>query len=912
MVKFTVANFVKAMSGAKVAVIGSTGEKAEVDYKSLLESQTQLGALNVTSAVLDSAVADYQAGLAAANLETDKAEKNRLFDELATTTRRAVKETQGPVKLWKQLGERQRTLITEINQTLGAQLGQIAAIKIGKIRTILKTRLEPLQVQVVFAGDAEALAKHLGKLEGVKATIADTDVGRLLTAAETYQAELAKIAQSLTDFKASVGAVPTSPLRSVMDGVLKTFQDNAKTLSAEPDDLFGLVYKSQGLTDLNDEIKGFDIAAAGVDLKQYQTNEAAIRARHSKITQEATNLPDSPLSTEVNQKLAACIAGLIPASQIANSAQLEKARADLPQLDADLAALELKSGSIAQYARDLAAVFTFYDQKKAQADALQAGALRDALKGSLTALLNTVVPLAEVKDLSVARPALSKVLDSFNAFDIPAYLKIAQTYQQRMGEWLSTFDERSKEVAAVSDAAARAAMQKFLDGFKAETKLLADITTIKELEERTKKFPDIEARLRGLDLNAAAADALEKQKGDDALLQTYQKELAALKSLIDSRVKELAGKLGSGAQNALRKEFETDLHRFGTLAAGENPNQKLTAIRNRAKEVAEHKISTDVESRKRLERADKRAAGAQSQIDGLTDPDLQKKAQAALDNMKAKLDQLKVGLNAGSMGAEMAIGAQGEGTFARTSLNSKEQMRAMDTAIKALTDSLKDATGVKMLEFEGGDAFADGMTKMYGALVAFGASHKGISPAEALSIQRYTGNDYSAMNRNRRGVEDSDRLDFLNKTCDEALAKMPAYPEAAWPSYRFETAWSQDVVDKRYAKGRQFTCGVLWSTGARGSAVIGAASSPSIDHVIYGKKGRDVAALSANTGEGARSGNNDFNPASGRGEVLFPADSAFTVQGRTDTPAANMDKLVYVNEPYQGKMDTNLKEVSNG
>lgn len=912
MVKFTVALFVKAMSNAKVSVMGSAAEKADADYRSLLESQTQLGDLNVTSATLDGAVSSYQTDLAAADAETDKANKTRLFDALAAATKKAVKDTQGPVKTWKQQGDRQRVLVTEINQSLNAQLDQIAAIRIDKMRTILTARLQPLKAQVVYASDADALTKHLGTLEGVRAAIADTDVDRMVAASETFGAESAAVAQSLSGVAATVGALQASALKTVMTNVLKNFQDRAKTLTAAPDDLFGLVYKSQGLTDLNEDLKGFDIEALRADLDQYQTDEAAMKANLTKLTQEAAKLPASPSTTEVNKRLAEASARLKPASQIADDAQLTAARADLEHMREGVDALELDVSSIGKYDQGLAEIFALYDQKKAEVAALPAGLLTDALKGSLTALLNTVVPLAEVQDAKEAKFALPKIVESLKAFDIQTYLKLAQSYQDRMSEWLYVFNQKSKEVAAVSDPAEKTILQKILDGFAAEPKPLGDITTIGELDTRLKKFADLEARFQGFDLKAAAAAALEKQNKDDTLRKEYDMELAALKTLIDSRVKELADTLGSGAKKALRDNFEAGMDEFSTLADGENPTQKLNTIRDRAKKVKDHQIKSDIETKKRLERADKRAAGAQSQIDGLTDPELQKKAQVALDNMKANLDRLKVGLNAGNMGNKMTVGAEGEGALKQVSLNSKEQMRAMNDAIKALSDSLKDPTGVKMLEFEGGDSFANSVTKMYGTLVAFGASHKGISPAEALSIQCYTGNDYSAMNRNRRGVEDNDRLDFLNKTCDQALAKMPTYPDVAWPAYRFETAWSQEVVDKRYARGRQFTCGVLWSTGARGTAVISPTSSPSIDHVIYGKKGKDVAALSANTGEGGQSRGNEFNPSSGRGEVLFPADSAFIVKARTDTPAEGMDKLVYVNKPYTGEMVTNLKEVSNG
>lgn len=912
MGKFTVSNFVKAMTGAKVAVMGNAREKAEADFAILLDCQMQLSNLNVSSGKLDAAIATYRTSLTAADAATDKGTKVALFDALAAETKRVVKETLGPFKSWKKLAQRQTTLVMGINEAFGAQLDQIATIKTEKIKTILNARLRPLQKQAVFADDADALSKHLTTLEALRATISETDVGRHVTASETFLAERDKLRQSLSGFEASVGALQPSALKTLMDSHLKSFQDKAKILGKDPEDLFGLVYKSQDLTDLNETITGFDIAGLKALIDRYQTAETSFSTKLSQVQQVAANLPASPATTEVQKNIAACAAKLIPTSQIGDPAKLESVLADLPSLETELESLELETSAIRQFADNLAELFTTYDQKNAETKALESGAIRDAMKTSLTALLNTATPLAEVKSAKDEIGTQRKTLESFKAFDVAKYLSLAKTYQDQWGEWLFLFNQKTKEVAAVSDPDAKAALKNILTGFESQTKLLSEILTLKELEDCRTKLADLDGKLRALDLAAAAAEALEKQKALDALIQEHKKELAALNASIDAKIKEATSSQGAGAANALLADFRAGFDKFDTLTPQENPTQKIAAIKQRAQRVAEHKIVVDVESQKRLEKSDKRAAGTQSQIDGLTDPELQKKAQAALDNMKAKLDQLRAGLDAGGLGREMAVGDPKQGGLMEVRLNGKEQMRAMDAAIKALSDSLKDPTGIKMLEFEGGNSFAEGIAKMYGTQVAFGASHKGISPAEALSIQRYTGADYSAMNRNRRGVEDDDRLDFLNKTCDVALAKMPPYPPTAWPAYRFETAWSQDVVDKRYANGRQFTCGVLWSTGARGSAAISPQSSPSINHVIYGSKGRDVAALSANSGEGAASRGNEFNPASGRGEVLFPADSAFVVKGRVDKPAPDMEKLVYLGSPYRGEMDTNLKEASNG
>jgi hypothetical protein len=104
---------------------------------------------------------------------------------------------------------------------------------------------------------------------------------------------------------------------------------------------------------------------------------------------------------------------------------------------------------------------------------------------------------------------------------------------------------------------------------------------------------------------------------------------------------------------------------------------------------------------------------------------------------------------------------------------------------------------------------------------------------------------------------------------------------------------------------------VLWSTGARGAVEL-SKGSPRFLHIIYGKKGRDVAALSANSHEGARQEKGyDFNPNAGRGEVLFPADSNFVVQDRTD-PEGAPESIRYSPDNGDAKITTTLKEVLNG
>jgi len=66
-------------------------------------------------------------------------------------------------------------------------------------------------------------------------------------------------------------------------------------------------------------------------------------------------------------------------------------------------------------------------------------------------------------------------------------------------------------------------------------------------------------------------------------------------------------------------------------------------------------------------------------------------------------------------------------------------------------------------------------------------------------IQRFGSAANLNMNLNQRGLLADERLAFLNGVCATALSKMPDYPEAGWPAFRSESAWSQDVVDTRAA-----------------------------------------------------------------------------------------------------------------
>jgi hypothetical protein len=121
------------------------------------------------------------------------------------------------------------------------------------------------------------------------------------------------------------------------------------------------------------------------------------------------------------------------------------------------------------------------------------------------------------------------------------------------------------------------------------------------------------------------------------------------------------------------------------------------------------------------------------------------------------------------------------------------------------------------------------------------------------------------------------------------------------------------VVDNRYGEGKQFTCGILWSTGARGVAAINLRGSPTFTHIIYGKKGRDVAALSANPHEGGtEQGGLKASVKSGRGEVLFPASSNFLVAKRVDEPGTGPTPIPYSADAADARITTTLREVTKG
>jgi hypothetical protein len=309
----------------------------------------------------------------------------------------------------------------------------------------------------------------------------------------------------------------------------------------------------------------------------------------------------------------------------------------------------------------------------------------------------------------------------------------------------------------------------------------------------------------------------------------------------------------------------------------------------------------------------KSVAECEAGLRGIKDEALRKSAREVLDELKADLEKAAVG-GRGSV----RVGLE------TTTLAPLEELRALSKATSAIKSAISEPGSLdrELMELDGPKLFAEGMKTMNRHVVAFGANHKPISAGEALAIHRYMGADYTDMNRVSLGilaidekspddVKKKKRLERLNKLCAEALDKLPAYPKTAWPTLRAERAWSQAMINDRYAKGKNFVTGVLWSTGAGAIVDLGRAK-PRFIHSIYGFSGKDVAALAAIPGEGAAK---PTKPGQGKGEVLFPATAKFRVNERLDPTPEQLGEqtLGFEQDPENGigkaTINTTLKEL---
>lgn len=904
-VKYTVAKFVQVMSRGNVVIDSGIDGPLVVgmeEYKKLVAMQEKLAAFDLTSDAVEQAMLDYSGGAAAAMRETDKIVRTRRFDDLIKTTKATVRSLSGLMKTWLEQAGRQQALIDAIKQGIAEKRVVVTGVPIKDIGARLVTRLDDLQSRMVFGDTVDRLPVTIPVLETLKAELAAADIDRYANLAERFGMLNTALRHALSDAQGPVAGLQPSQLGKMMDARLKAIEARRLEVAAPAKDLFDLAFKCQELTDLRQELDRFDAVALQEKVDTYLDLEANALQTVQQDQAALSALPDNPLKPSLQATLNTFQAVIKPIDQLGGPQALDHAIITLRFAEKNYADYRGDLEKAGRYLELLAQLKDALDTKTKEAAALPPSLIRDAMISSIAALAASAKPLSDAKDsraLGEQETAVHRIIATMNGFDLQRYQALAAKYQDAAATWLYHFTAKSKEVAALPDGPVKTTLQGSLDEIDAAFVPLDRIKSPDEIAACTQALAQLQSRV--LAVNAA---------GIAEAITAHQDLVAQVKTQIDDKVKELGATLSPGATKLLRESFLKDYTPLLTFVTVADLAEKTDSLKALGDRVAKHEIKTAV-SKESFQKADEGAARTQDRIAKLAPPERQQKAQVALDTLQLKLDQLRVGAVPDGMPREMAVGSVNEGRVEMVSLKSNEHMAALGQAIAALEASLDDPTGTKMLDIEGGDRLAEGLTKMYSTLVAFGANHKGVSPAEALAVQRYTGNDYSAMNMNRRGLNDDERLAFLNKTCDEALAKMPEYPDAAWPAYRAETAWSQDVVDKRYAKGRQFVCGVLWSTGARGTADI-SRGSPRFVHMIWGKKGRDVAALSANSGEGAnQQRDTKFNPAAGRGEVLFPADSSFVVEDRTD-PEGAPESIRYSPENSYNIISTKLREVSNG
>jgi hypothetical protein len=196
----------------------------------------------------------------------------------------------------------------------------------------------------------------------------------------------------------------------------------------------------------------------------------------------------------------------------------------------------------------------------------------------------------------------------------------------------------------------------------------------------------------------------------------------------------------------------------------------------------------------------------------------------------------------------------------------------------------------EMMNLLGPKEFAERLTSMYHTAVKLGAHHKPLSAGEAVSINAYMDEQYyKKMNGLNFGtfeaetVQERDFLVALNEKCMAALAKLPDYPETAWPTARYERTWVPDPLQNRYVQGNNFKAVSFWSTSAgRAVDTMRRSPPPRFHFKVYGKSGKDVAAMApaALAGEG---GIKTPQPAGqGKGEVLFAPGTQFNVEQRSE------------------------------
>jgi hypothetical protein len=425
---------------------------------------------------------------------------------------------------------------------------------------------------------------------------------------------------------------------------------------------------------------------------------------------------------------------------------------------------------------------------------------------------------------------------------------------------------------------------------------------------RSQKIKDLDGTLSNVN---TICKLPEKADEFEKLAAEVSRQLYAGKESVQGLPRGASARVAQQLLSDYSDRFDT-LDKVPTVASVEN---RITGLRVLLRELATLDLSAPQTSEKRLKAMDSELKALTAAAAALPSS-LAPAATQALADLKTRIDSAVIGRNPAGKAVEVPVGQS------KVVMGGDELLRGLHGAMKAFKAAMADPNSPerKLLALEGPDKVLDELVAMHTQLVAFGLPAPKLSPAEMVAIRRYTSQDYKVMNEQRLGLVKDDRAEFLNQTCEVALEKLPKYPKAAWPVFRLERAWDQSVVDTRYKRGNTFTAGVLWSTGARGSADVSGSDTrgPKFIHMIFGESGRDIAALSTKPGEGSedqtgakiskrRAEKRDV--VSGKGEVLFPSTAQFKVTDRTDPPGGKA--LLQYDDNYTGvePIRTRLKEL---
>lgn len=922
--KLTVARFIRVMSGGAVVmdVDASASQAKAVEAIQLIKGlKAALAKVSVSSDAIDDLITQCDNDLNDALQQPSKNEQGRLFVALVDTARQALNTAQGihdPLLVQAKACFDLDKGITQQLRGLKDRVGLVGDASLQGLLAVRLKRLTDAQAGLdVGAGTVESavLAQRVRSFEALQARIDEEDINGYVVAFVQLAPWLKEIDDAINSGADAVEALDdASNLRDLLDDQLSTFAIRLAALKNPMGSLYELMARAQDARDLKTDLSRFEIDKARQLLKQYQDETLALDALIQGKARDVAATPGVLLQAWLNAELASMAGKVVLAPQITSMADLSAKLVLMQGLPAELS--DLDCAGILQSAKAYQAALTEASDVHAQSVAAVAAHAPDpllaSLRDALDALLGKAVPMDRIGtgyELSSKSSELKKIIQNLKSLDIDQYLAAATAYRKLVDDVQSALHARRQEAALMVLPSARTMLENHLDAQEAKV-LSLDRISLDDLDKQTKL---LQSNLSALE----ALDTLQYQP----LLDEHARLTAALPQAIQAKLAQFATDLNAAEQVRMHAGFMDEFNKLTPPASINEVKSQVAALQALTDRVNKQKVAAPrADQKKRFDLIQKDLTDARQLVSGLPTPALQAAATEALDYVQDMLGEmttnakLSVRKPPGSLAADISVAHDLEGGYSKVKVKDSEFGRAFVMTTKAIAEALKDPSSLEaqLMEIDGGKRFALGLARMNTYKTVMGTPHRELTPAEALAIHRYTGEDYAGMNRQRRGIEQNDRLAFLNKVCDQALAKMPPYPDVAWPVFRAESAWSQDVVDKRYAKGRQFECGVLWSTGAR-SVVDFSRGGPKMTHTIYGKAGRDVAGLSPNSHEGAGETGEAVRPQAGRGEVLFPASCVFLVAGRQD-PEGGPEAIKYVSPPASNhnRILTTLKEVING